>query len=521
MNKQNTINIAILCFSILVFSVLSMKYAHFTIDDGFIAFRYSDNLANGYGFSWNYDDSQEFGFTSYFHTILVAFGIVLGFDPVIFNKFLTVIAGIITIITVGFLVKELTNNQFKYYFVSSLALAMTPFFAFHAIAGLETTLFISLFTLSIYTYVRFLKQEKTHNLIILLAFIILSTFTRYEGSLLAFGMIIHQLYNKIILKNKIDLKQIGFFIIPIIFLGGLLIWNNYHFGQALPNPFYVKKTMEASDIIRNVYELAAVFVFMIPHVLLILLYLKNNLKNPQTSYFIIQIIVAMIPFLFITQWMNYFYRYYFHIVPIIIALSIFSFFSIKEKIIFGKYAKCVFVIVMLLLVAYNLPTNSQARGMADGQSKIMDSSHITIGKILGKYDSLRNNTIGIAVDAGAIPYYSKWKSYDYTLNDKYVTQHGFDIERFYQQDPKIIIINISAQGYPQKTLSSFENEIIEFLKQPDPLGHVDEIVSHPKFQNYQLVTSYPKILVYVEKNFVKENPELIDELISNSVFLRI
>ena len=42
-----------------------------------------------------------------------------------------------------------------------------------------------------------------------------------------------------------------------------------------------------------------------------------------------------------------------------------------------------------------------------------------------------------------------------------------------------------------------------------------------KNKNYQLVTSYPKILVYVEKNFVKENPELIDELISNSVFLRI
>lgn len=521
MRKETIINFSIIVLSIIVFLVLSLKYAHFTIDDGFIAFRYSENLAQGFGFSWNYDQTQEFGFTSYLHIILVAVGIIGGFDAVIFNKILTVIAGLVTIVTVGFLLKELTNNQFKLYFIPSLALAMMPYFAVHAIAGLETTLFISLFTVSAYSYLRFLKRTNRFDLVISIIFIIFCTFTRYEGILLAFGIIIHQFYSRILLKKAWEFKTFAIFLIPIVFLISLIMWNYYYFGQPLPNPFYVKKATELSDVIRNIYELAAVFVFVIPHVLLVLLCLKNNLKNLQTSYLIVQIIVAIVPFLFINQWINFFYRYYFHIVPILLALSIFSLYSIRGKIIVGRYTITVTVLVILLLVTYNLPTNSQARGMVDGQSQILEISHIKIGKILGKYEELKDNTIGIAVDAGAIPYYSKWKTYDYTLNDVYVVQHGFDVERFYSFEPKVIIINISAQGYPQKSLASLESEIIEHLSKDHPLGHVDEIVSHQKFKNYQLVTSYPKILIFVEKDFVKENPSLISDLINNSIYLRI
>lgn len=521
MQKASIVNLVMVIFAIIIFTILSVKYSHFTIDDGFIAFRYSENLASGFGFSWNYDQTQEFGFSSYLHIILIAVGIIGGFDAVIFNKILTVTAGAVTIVVVGFLLKELTRGQFKLYFIPSLALAAMPYFAIHAIAGLETTLFIGLFTLSAFSYVRFLRTNSKTSLIITILFIVFCTFTRYEGILIAFAIIIHQFYSKILLKESFNFKKIIIFAIPTLFLVSLIIWNYQYFGQPLPNPFYVKKSTEINDIVRNAYELAAVFVFVIPHVLLILLYLKNNLKNPQTSYLIVQIIVTVIPFLFINQWINYFYRYYFHMIPILLVLAFFSLYSIKGKFIIGKYARIATILVILLLIAYNLPTNTTARAMADGQSKILESSHIKIGKILGKYDNLKDNTIGIAVDAGAIPYYSKWKAYDYTLNDIYVTRHGFDVERFYGFEPKIIIINIAAQGYPQKTLVSFEGEIISFLSKPDPLGHVDEIVTHPKFKNYQLITSYPKILIYAEKDFVAQNPDLINDLIENSTYLRI
>ena len=286
MQKESMINLSMIIFAIIIFGVLSVKYSHFTIDDGFIAFRYSENLAKGYGFSWNYDQTQEFGFTSYLHIILVAVGIIGGIDAVIFNKILTVTAGIVTIIVVGFLLKEITKNKLKFYFIPSLALAATPYFAIHSIAGLETTLFISLFTLSAYSYVRFLRTNSKTGLAITVLFIILCTFTRYEGILIAFAIAAHQIYSKISLRESVNFKKLVIVAIPTLFLISLVIWNYYYFGQPLPNPFYVKKSTEISDVIRNVYELAALFVFIIPHVLLILLYLKNNLKNNRRELFL-------------------------------------------------------------------------------------------------------------------------------------------------------------------------------------------------------------------------------------------
>jgi hypothetical protein len=117
MIKSQIINLGLLSLAIGVFLMFSFKYMHFTYDDSFIIYRYAENLANGYGFSWNYNGIPEFGFTSYLHTILIASGIKLGFDPIPFGNTITVISGIITIIVVGFIVREFTERKFEYYFL--------------------------------------------------------------------------------------------------------------------------------------------------------------------------------------------------------------------------------------------------------------------------------------------------------------------------------------------------------------------------------------------------------------------
>ncbi len=48
-------------------------------------------------------------------------------------------------------------------------------------------------------------------------------------------------------------------------------------------------------------------------------------------------------------------------------------------------------------------------------------------------------------------------------------------------------------------------------------GHHDEIVNSEKFKNYDLIAVYPDQFVFVEKEFMNENPELMDELIKNSI----
>ena len=515
MKKNQILNLAILVLAIGVFLMFSLKYIHFTYDDSFIIYRYAENLANGHGFSWNYDGIPEFGFTSYLHTILIAAGIKLGFDPMSFSNIVTVFSGTITIIVVGLIVRELTEKKFEYYFLSSLVLGFLPAFGLHAISGMETILFVAFFALSAYSYLVFLRTNKIKHLSILITLIIFTAFIRYEGALLSIGIIIHQIYNSWILKNPTDFKKIAIFCIPIMFVIGILLVNNSYQDQYLPNPFHMKSTIELSDLVRNSYSISFVLVLMIAHIFLIALNFKEIIKNPKSSYFLIQILVVLIPFLFISQWGNFQHRYYMQIIPLIISLSIFSFYLIKPKIILGqKHPKFIIIIIIVVLVSYNLSTNWEIRSWADDFSDGLEKSHIKIGKILGNYDHLKHNTIATVVDAGAVPYYSGWQVYDYTFNDRYTTKHGFTSEYFYQQNPVIITLN-SHVAYPHDDLVHLEDDIIKYWQTKQGIGE-KAWMSHPEFDNFKLIASYPQILIFVEKEFANQNPQLMQELIDNS-----
>lgn len=519
MEKYQILNIILLIIAITCFLFFSFKFFDFTIDDAFITYRYSDNLASGYGFSWNYNETQEFGFTSYFHVIIVSLGIKLGFDAILFSKGVTIFAGIVTIFASGLIVRILTEKKFKLYFLPSLFLGFIPAFGLHAIAGLETTLFGMFFALSILSYISYVHSPNSRKIIPLSVFVILATFTRYEGILLVLGMIIHQIYLKIILKNEFDFRKILVVCIPISFLIGLFYFNNLQYDQILPNTFYVKQNFEFRDMIRNIYAIADTFVFVIPHILLIFLNLKNNLKNKASSFIIIQIIVVLVPFLFINQWQNYFFRFYFHIIPIIITLSVFSLYQMYPKIIFGKYSKIITIITILLITTYVLPSNADVNNFAENGILMLDYSYAKIGNILNNYDDLKDNTLGIVIDAGAVPYFSHWKAYDYTLNDIQSIKHGFDADRFYSENMVIILINDGHDAYPQESLQFLEEDIIKHLQQPQT-GYVDEITLDERFKNFKLVTTYPRYYIFVEENFANENESLINELIENSAPFR-
>lgn len=507
----------ILVLAIGIFLMFSTKNMHFTYDDSFIIYRYSDNLANGHGFAWNYDGKPEFGFTSYLHTLFIAGGIKLGFDAVTFSKITTIFSGAVTMVVVGLIVREFTERKFGYYFLSSLALGFIPAFGLHAVSGMETLMYIMFFVLSAYSYLVFLRTNTRKHLAIVLTLMILTSFTRYEGGFLSVGIILHQVFNSWILKNSTSFKRIAIFCIPIIFLIGILFWNHYYFDEFLPNPFTLKTTTGFSDIIRNSYALSFVLIFMVAHILLIVFNFKEIIKNPKSSYFVIQIMISLSPFLIISQWGNFEYRYYFQIIPLIISLSIFSFYLLKPKIILGqKHPRFIIAIILIFLISYNLPTNWDVTAFADSFSESLEESHIKIGKILGKYDDLKHNTLATIVDAGAVPYYSEWRVYDFTLNDSYFAKHGFSADYFYQQNPVIMTLTFGSihhrsLDFNQDDLAYYEEEIIASLKKSG-----EPWALHPEFENYKLIASYPSILIIVEKEFALNNPQLMQELIDNS-----
>ena len=510
------LNLGIFAISIIVFILFCEKYIHYTIDDAFIFYRYSDNIANGFLFSWNYDGEKEFGFTSYLYTIVVALGIKLGLDPIIFSKAVTVFSGISIMFLVGYSLKIFTDNKFKLYFLASLPLAFTPYFALHSITGMETIFFGALFLASVISYSCFVKKNNKYFLGLAIIFTIFSIFTRYEAVLVPIAFFVYILYQKIFLKESTKITYILLNFIPILFLVGLLLWNLNYFGQPLPNPFYVKETRDMTDVVRSIYEICAFLASSSPFLLLTILKLKTHLKNKFSSFLIIQIIVSLFPFIFITQWINPFYRYYIFEYPVLIILGILSLYLLKDKLEIGKYSKIAFVVAIVFLIAFNLPTNADVTHFVHTQSNTLENTHIKIGKILGKYPELKHNTIATVVDAGAIPYFSKWQTYDYTLNDKMTVQHGFSVDRFYENEPKLIFFYHSSTINSETSIEDLERMFMKKMSIPDG-GYADEIVTNPKFENYELLTIYLRMHVFAEKEFSLENPNLINELKESSI----
>ena len=94
--------------------------------------------------------------------------------------------------------------------------------------------------------------------------------------------------------------------------------------------------------------------------------------------------------------------------------------------------------------------------------------------------------MGIVVDAGAVPYFSQWKAFDYTLNDIHSIKNGFDADRFYSENMVIILINDSHDAINQEILPDLEEEIIKNLQRPQE-GHVDEITLDKRFEKFKLI----------------------------------
>jgi hypothetical protein len=544
-NHNKIINPMFLFCAFALYLAGCYKYYYFVADDAFISFRYADNIAAGYGISWNYDKVHVLGFSNLFMVLIQAAGIKLGLDPLNFSKILNISAGLSIIIMIGLMTKLLLRERFKFYFVPSLIWAFIPAGWAHSVSGMETILFSAFVLSSIYVYLKFLKSNNKILLLPLNILLILTILCRYEGALFTLGIIIHQIY-LIGLPTALKLKSIKKIVVfgtPFFFLVALIIWNKIYFGQYLPNPFYVKYRLTVEYLVKNLFFIFKFLaLFLGPFLFLIIINLKSLMKNRLTSYLILQSIVFILPFFIFVQAMNYLFRFYYPLVALFIVAAVVSLSEITELIApkakanfnsdtSRKYSKRTsrfnlvraqltaygLIFLILFAVAYYEETRSLMRSYGNG----MNEAHIPIGQIMGNYDSYDNYTVATVVDAGAIPYYSGWYTYDFTLNDYYSAKYGFDVERFYEFEPDMIVMSFFNDTCSEKMDSMTTEEGIDYLIQIQPVESRKEILAHQAFQNYTLITVYkfqPDFFQYVfmKNDAIMQTADMVDDLKNNS-----
>src|SRR5438309_770870 len=119
----------------------------FTVDDAFITFRYSENLASGYGPTYNPGALPHAeGYTSFLWMVVIAVPHLFGWDAVLVSKLLGIAATLCALAVAARFVYDLTASlaaQARQAWAAFVVLLLAAYYptAVHAVAGMETSLF--------------------------------------------------------------------------------------------------------------------------------------------------------------------------------------------------------------------------------------------------------------------------------------------------------------------------------------------------------------------------------------------
>lgn len=439
-NKLNRYDIGVLSLLIAIFTGFSYYFFWFTLDDAYIALRYSKHLAEGHGILWNIGADPVEGYTSFLWMVIGAVPHSVGLPPIMFMKILGVISTIITIVVIYGYGRFRSIN--RWILIIGLAqIAISPAVAVLSVQGMETTTAMLLVLFTTIAAIEVIREYRTKWAIAMNSALFIGMLTRPD--LVIFGVfleagIVGLFYYQNRVKEIKHLISIGFL---FVFLPGIvyMLGRYLYFGYMFPNPFYIKSGF---SIRGPIYVFEFVMLILGPLLFLsLLLSISENIKN--------RVILRQLPvlsaggaflifYISIEPQQGFLWRFLFPILPsTIIPLSIMSNeSSIRKKIVSAYSSKQILLSILLIsgLVVYPLFTTPNAIEETTDHTQV---DRVEMGKALGE---LQGDGYSMFVtESGAIPYYSEWRAIDELgLNSEYIAHNGLTPSFINDYDPDLV-----------------------------------------------------------------------------------
>ncbi len=462
----------LLCVAFVVFSLFTFS---FCADDMLIMARYAKNLVEHGIWNWNADHDYVEANTSFLYTVLMIIPELIGMNTFLFLK-------IINVLLFGVLIFRFWQHlaDKRLFLIACSFMVFNPFIYIHLYSGFETFLF--LFLLIETAIIVLLKRPNERYLYLLLLFLPL---TRPEGAL--FSIILFALAA----QNGQVVKRYAYFIAMLLLAGVYMVWRVKYFGYLLPNTFYVKSVNDS--YMHHLVSLVSIYFNNSPYLFLLvaLFFMTANFQ------FRVLVVVSMVLLVFL---------YYPSALATDIGARFFShgayylmliaFFIYKDI-----YNKKAFLLLSSFLVVLHFSTTVPAYKVIFPYAKDFHYGHIDIGKRLAKYKD--KNYKLMLCEAGAIPYYAEWKTFDLlALCDTYLARNPLSVAYMEKCNPDVIVVFANQPSLKSAivTLSNDKNNTAQevffaFLKK------------HPEYElaaiGKRYMNSYNLILLN------KKNPDYI------------
>jgi hypothetical protein len=434
---ESVISGALLTFALVVFARQIAAVWGFTVDDSFITFRYSQNIANGLGPIFSAGSRDE-GYTSPLWMLLLVLPHAIGLSAELFSK----IVGVACIIGSAAIIAMWAFRAARSTFVAAVAAALLLCFApsaVHAVSGMETALFTLLLTS--FSYLTFEAISKpNHKKMMLLAFAALAFgLARPEGNAVA----IVGLISTFCLLARAERWQMFRFAMLLYVVPGVLYfaWRFSFYGQLMPLPFYLKVSNQTKLAgLRDVGGFLSEMNFLAGILIVcggaFLAFSRKSAAIPS----VLSVAVLLVFFLFPAHIMGYQFRYLFPVAPLFFLLAALGIGLIAQSFNVMNARRFATPALAVITLSVCLRMNSEAVGVIAAQNGYRDGLN-SAHRVLGA--RLREMTPGVLAigDAGAVPYFSRWKTIDtFGLNDRHIALHGHDADYVLDQNPDVIVL---------------------------------------------------------------------------------
>jgi arabinofuranosyltransferase len=450
--KQLGLLIAI-ASAIGVFIYSHLLLWQYTIDDAFITYRYSANLAAGLGPVFNAGQPVE-GYTNPLWMLLLALPAWLGLPLTSVSKLLAIACGIATAtIIVYFLLKHKYANSTIVLLIGGLTLAH-PVLLISQAEGLETSLFTLLLMLS--AWLLFPPATTTKNRLGLAGITLtLLMLTRPDGILAYASVLVALRFSPL---RATDWWR-SIIVLPGLILCAHLLWRWQYYGYLLPNTFYLKQGGDWISFSAGLAEIGSFMLCTAGIALWVpLLCLFRRMRDPLTIFLCLFILFR---FLFVLytggEWMGL-HRFLAPSIPCaLLLLGKLAFVSIQDSTRMKIFGHAVIGAVLLSVTLF-FGVQAIPKRVLDGERH--QQSTVRVAQFL-KQNSKPTDLIAV-LDAGAIPYYSNLPTLDLLgLNDAHLAHNATksknihkhfrvtleaerDRDYVFEQQPKWIVLQTTA-----------------------------------------------------------------------------
>lgn len=371
------------------------------LDDAFIFFSISRNIALGNGITYNGVDPTN-GFQPLWAFTLVPAFLLTGNNYLAVNLALT-IASIIGTLTI-FLIYKIAQKKFNENIglLSAAFWGLNPLIIFQTLDGGDIALYVFLILSTIFYYISLKGKMKYKNSIILGILLGLTILARMDGIFLAMAIILHIVWNN---KKNINIeikKSITIIILTGLVLSPWFIWSYFTFGTIVQSsaltkyyvnhgifPYFdLKEPKTISDVVSMITESMIRTVGSITHQLGIVDFNLNfitiiiSLFLLVTLLFSLKAVKKMNVYILFSVLLTLFYdlylwginiRYLTPVIPLLVILVSYGFYNLVIKI--KKSDNLVTAIfVLFLLVLFNNGIKQWEQGYSSWQVEMYDDA---------------------------------------------------------------------------------------------------------------------------------------------------